>query len=356
MKNPIHPFSLLGLLLFGGFGLVGCGPGSGGGSGGGASGSGAGGLVTAGKFTILGVLTDQTDFTVAKKNAENTLRKHPGVNGLVGLWAYNAPLCLDAVKDAGRAGEIKIFAFDEDDATLQGIIDGHVEGTIVQQPYEFGYQSVRYLKMIHDGEAIDVPEDKLIDIPAKRITRESARAFWDELKELAEIGAKAAGGTKPEGGVRFAFVTNNSSSFWSYARAGCYKAEKDFGVVCDFESPHDGSTTAQNRILTNIINRGGYAGVAVSVNIPADQADILNQLADAMPLICHDSDAPDSKRRFYLGTNNYAAGRLLGEMIKESLPDGGKLMVFVGKIDALNARQRYQGMLDELGGAPDPAS
>ena len=37
------------------------------------------------------------------------------------------------------------FGFDEDEITLQGVKDGHILGTIVQQPFEFGYQSVRLM-------------------------------------------------------------------------------------------------------------------------------------------------------------------------------------------------------------------
>ena len=88
--------------------------------------------------------------------------------------------------------------------------------------------------------------------------------------------------------------------------------------------------------------------MAVSVISPDSQGDILQQIADKMPLITHDSDAPKSARKLYLGTNNYDAGRALGKQIKATLPDGGKLMIFVGSMDAVNARERQRGLVDEL--------
>ena len=63
----------------------------------------------------------------------------------VGLWAYNAPAVLEAAKAKGLAGKVKIIAFDEDDATLAGIADGTIEGTVVQDPFQFGYKSVEIL-------------------------------------------------------------------------------------------------------------------------------------------------------------------------------------------------------------------
>ena len=69
-----------------------------------------------------------------------------------------------------------------------------------------------------------------------------------------------------------------------------------------------------------------------------------------MLVVTQDSDAPKSDRAFYVGTDNVAAGRQAGELIKEALPQGGKIMVFVGKIDARNAQERLQGIKEALQG------
>ena len=87
---------------------------------------------------------------------------------------------------------------------------------------------------------------------------------------------------------------------------------------------------------------------------PKNQTALLNRVAEKVTLLCHDSDAPDSNRLFYLGTNNYMGGRQVGKLVKEALPDGGKLMIFVGKLDVLNAQQRRQGVIDELMDKPMP--
>ena len=77
---------------------------------------------TAGKFIILGTQTDNADRSIAKKNAENTLVRYPDVDAMVGLWAYNAPQCLEALKDADKIGKVKVFSFDEDPASLEGLM------------------------------------------------------------------------------------------------------------------------------------------------------------------------------------------------------------------------------------------
>jgi ribose transport system substrate-binding protein len=88
--------------------------------------------------------------------------------------------------------------------------------------------------------------------------------------------------------------------------------------------------------------------VAVSPVDPANQTEVLNKTAAALPLITQDSDAPKSQRRLYIGTDNVEAGRLLGKLIKQKMPDGGKIVICVGNIDALNAKQRREGIIAEL--------
>ena len=68
-------------------------------------------------------------------------------------------------------------------------------------------------------------------------------------------------------------------------------------------------------------------------------------------LITHDSDAPDTDRALYLGADNRAAGRQAGELVKKALPQGGKIMVFVGKSEVRNAKERYEGLKEALQGS-----
>src|SRR5262252_3732232 len=75
---------------------------------------------------------------------------------------------------------------------------------------------------------------------------------------------------------------------------------------------------------------------------------MLNRAAQQALVVTQDSDAPNSNRVCYIGTDNVAAGRQAGQLIKEALPQGGKIMLFVGKLDARNAQERYQGIKEAL--------
>lgn len=157
--------------------------------------------------------------------------------------------------------------------------------------------------------------------------------------------------TPEEGGTpRLAFVTNNPTNFWHIARKGVLKAEKEFKIKADFRIPAKGTAGEQQQIVEELITLG-VDGMAISPVDPVNQTPLINKAAEVMHVICHDSDAPDSKRLCYVGTLNYKAGLEAGKLVKEVIPDGGSIMLFVGTLDAQNSRDRRQGILDELEGS-----
>ena len=135
---------------------------------------------------ILDVRTDETDRAKAISNVQDAIIKQPDVDAFVGLWSYNGPAILNGVKDSGRLGSIKIVCFDEEDETLQGVVDGHIFGTVVQQPFEFGYLSVKLLKAFADGDFSAIPPEKQVYVPTLSVTRENVDEFWAQLK--AQVG------------------------------------------------------------------------------------------------------------------------------------------------------------------------
>ena len=119
------------------------------------------------KYTILGTQTDGFDFSKAKAQAEDAITAHPDLGAMVGLFAYNPPIILQALKGADKLGKIKVIGFDEDDDTLQAIIDGHCYGTVVQNPYKYGYESVRILAGLARGDQTVLPDGGFLDVTAR---------------------------------------------------------------------------------------------------------------------------------------------------------------------------------------------
>ena len=78
---------------------------------------------------------------------------------------------------------------------------------------------------------------------------------------------------------------------------------------------------------------------------------MLNRAASQALVVTQDSDAPNSNRTCYIGTDNVEAGQAGRSLSERSIPQGGKIMVFVGVLDAQNARERYQGLKEVLAGS-----
>jgi ribose transport system substrate-binding protein len=177
------------------------------------------------------------------------------------------------------------------------------------------------------------------------------------LKILRAVAAFSAAlalagcGGREAGPKTLAYVTNNASDFWTIARKGCEKADAELADdAVEFRIPADGTAAEQRRIVDDLLAKGA-AGIAISPVDPANQTQMINDAAARTIVVTHDSDAPSSNRICYVGTDNVAAGRQAAGLIREALPSGGKIMVFVGKLDAQNARERLQGIRDALQGS-----
>jgi ribose transport system substrate-binding protein len=141
------------------------------------------------KYTVLDTRTDNFDYARAKANAEDAITSVPDLACMVGLFAYNPPNCLEALKSAKKNGQIKLVGFDEQAATLQGIIDGDVHGTVSQQPYYYGYHAVRILAALARGDQSVLPPNKFLEVPIIQVRKDTVEKFWTELKKLQAGGA-----------------------------------------------------------------------------------------------------------------------------------------------------------------------
>src|SRR5256886_12430362 len=167
---------------------------------------------------------------------------------------------------------------------------------------------------------------------------------------LASLGLSSCEQTGAGKRHKLAVVTNNASVFWTIARKGTEKAAAELpNADIEFRINSDNTAAEQQHVVDDLLVKG-IDGIAISPVDPVNQLQMLNRAAQQALVITQDSDAPSSNRVCYIGTDNVAAGRQAGGLVKEALPQGGKIMVFVGTLDAANAQQRYQGLKEALQG------
>lgn len=149
--------------------------------------------LSGGGFTIVATRTDDFLATQAKANAEDILVKYPNLAGMVGLFAYNAPACLEALRGAGRLGDVKtvkVASFDEQEATLAAIEAGQVVGTVSQNPYQYGYHSVRILAGLCRGDTSVLPEGGVLGTPPTVVTQANLAEFRAQLSAAIDAGKR----------------------------------------------------------------------------------------------------------------------------------------------------------------------
>ncbi len=151
--------------------------------------------------------------------------------------------------------------------------------------------------------------------------------------------------------MRLIFIGGTPDNYWSVVRLGCDFATRQLNDVdLDFRFLENGTPVAQQELLSTLVTNG-TDGIIISPIDPETQAGFLDNLATNTLLVCADSDAAKSQRRCYIGTDNVAAGMQAAELLKAAMPQGGKIVLFVGYANAENTKDRAQGIQKGLAGS-----
>jgi ribose transport system substrate-binding protein len=136
------------------------------------------------KVELVDVRGDEIDQTRAKRNVEDILAAMPDVSCLVGFYSYNTPRIYEVLKEAGKLDKIKIIGFDEDPITLGGVKEGSIVGTVVQQPFEWGYKGMKLMAKYLEGDKSGIPANGIIIVPGKVIDKSNVDDFMGQMKQM----------------------------------------------------------------------------------------------------------------------------------------------------------------------------
>ena len=136
------------------------------------------------KVELIDVRGDEIDQTRAKRNVEDAIAANPNISCLVGFYSYNTPRIYEVLKESGKLGQIKVIGFDEDPITLGGVKEGSIVGTVVQQPFEWGYQGMKLMANILQGDKSGVPANGIIIVPGKVIDKSNVDEFMASMHKM----------------------------------------------------------------------------------------------------------------------------------------------------------------------------
>ena len=103
------------------------------------------------------VFEDNNDKNRAQVNVTNAITKYPDIDVLLGLWSYNAPRIAEEVgKSPAIRKQATVVTFDMDEQCVEHLEGNRIDATVVQNPYEMGYQGVKLLKALVTNDAATV--------------------------------------------------------------------------------------------------------------------------------------------------------------------------------------------------------
>jgi len=287
---------------------------------------------------------------------EETMTAHPDLTGwfFVGLWPLFAEKgSMPLWEAAAKTGKLKTVAFDTLPVELDFMKEGYLQGLVGQKYWGWGYDTVQ---MIYDnvvsGKTFESWTDSGMDIvtPCNVDAMAEAWETIDFTKPLPpglpcpEIEAK------PPAAVKVVVIGKSVHPYWANVEKGTKDAAAKLGVEAIFWVPTKEDVAAQISTMETYIAMG-VSGIAVAPSDPKALESYIKKAMDAgIPTITLDTDAPESVRLAYIGTDNYAAGVEAGKQMVKLLPEGGKVAIGTGSVTALNSIQRMEGFREAIKG------
>lgn len=151
----------------------------------------------------------------------------------------------------------------------------------------------------------------------------------------------------------YVFVSANLQvPYWKAAGAGFSSAANQFKVRADFTGPQNFDPKAERDALDQAVQKKAV-GILIAVTDASLLKDGIDKaVAAGIPVVTIDSDAPASKRLFFIGTNNYQAGFTGGQRLVQELKGKGNVVVYTMP-DQPNLQDRLRGYKEAISSSPN---
>jgi ribose transport system substrate-binding protein len=149
----------------------------------------------------------------------------------------------------------------------------------------------------------------------------------------------------------FMIATNVQVPYWQTAKAGFNQATSQLKVRAEIAGPDSFDPKAEQDAFDKAIGQKPTGILISAADAQLLKGSIDNAIAANIPVITIDSDAADSKRLFFIGTNNYQAGVMGGKRLEKEMHGKGNIVVFTMPEQA-NLQERLKGYKDALETSP----
>jgi ribose transport system substrate-binding protein len=155
--------------------------------------------------------------------------------------------------------------------------------------------------------------------------------------------------------VLLGFVAKSlSNDVFQAAQVGAADAAKELGpkynadVQLEIRTPNDEDATKQAEAI-EALARMGAQGIAVSCSEANTVTPSIDKaVSRGVQVMCFDSDAPNSKRFAYYGTNDKSCGERTVDVLAKAMGEKGTVAILAGNQSAPNLQNRVAGAKEAL--------
>ena len=188
------------------------------------------------------------------------------------------------------------------------------------------------------------------DLSVREKNREAILRAAEELHYTPNRAASALGKRKT---INLAVVYSHTSDVYfpdiEKGLRQCLAEFCDFGLAMEFHATTERDWQAQEPILKALLERADIDGIVMQPQHGTKLDPWINALVDAgKPVAIFGTDAPASKRMFYVSCDAYRAGRIGGQLLEREIPQNGTVCVMNASYDQVQIRIRAQGCMDRL--------
>jgi ribose transport system substrate-binding protein len=140
--------------------------------------------------------------------------------------------------------------------------------------------------------------------------------------------------------------------FWRTVEMGAKEAAAQLGMKIDYIGPIRINPAEQMNLLEKSIAAKPDAIFVQGIKEPRYDLLISKAIDQGIPVITVDADEPASRRLAYVGTDNWEAGKRMGELVVKDAGGKGRIGVIIGSELADNQQLRLEGFRSVIRNTP----
>ncbi len=157
----------------------------------------------------------------------------------------------------------------------------------------------------------------------------------------------------PAESLTFAFVSPlTTHPYWVTVEEEALRSAEELGVELILSGPAEVNVDEQIKAIETAI-ASKVDGILTMALDPTAFGPVIDKAVDAgIPVVLIDTDAPESKRSYYAGTSNFAAGQEAGMAMIEATGGEAMIGIITGEINQASLNQRIDGFKDAIKDQP----